>query len=768
LANSAEGFQVMLGNGGDFLATRISYKLDLKGPSVNVQTACSTSLVAVQMACKELFSGECDMALAGGVSLCAQQIGGYFYQPEGILSPDGHCRAFDKRAQGTVGTGGVGMVVLKRLSDALADGDTIRAVIKGAASNNDGALKVGFTAPSVQGQAGVIATAQAMAGVEARSIDYIEAHGTGTALGDPIEIAALTQAFRLSTRESGFCAIGSVKTNIGHADAAAGVAGLIKTVLALEHGQIPPSLHFEAPNPKIDFLNSPFYVNTRLQKWGRNGMPRRAGVSSFGIGGTNAHVILEEAPERMQGDKGWPYQILVVSARTSSALDQATANLLAYLKENEQADLADVAYTLQVGRKAWGKRRVVIGVDRAQAIRALETKEGVFTAAGEIKERPVVFMFSGQGAQYVGMGRELYKQAGVFRTEVDRCSELLKAEMGVDIREVLYAESAGAAEMERLQSTQYAQPALFVVEYALAKLWMSWGVEPQAMIGHSIGEYVAACLAGVFSLEEGLKLVAARGRLMQQLPGGSMLSVPFSGEGAQALLLEFGLEHQLCVAAENGPELSVVSGANEWIDKLEAVLVGRGVGTRRLHTSHAFHSAMMDAIVEPFVRFVRRVKLRPPARPYLSNLTGKLITPEEATDSAYWGRHLRGTVRFCAGVQELMTTAGTVFLEVGPGRSLVSLVKAQASEAAVSAVASLPPPQAAGSDVVQVLQALGQLWLAGGKVDWAGLHAGRRRCRVPLPTYPFERQRYWIDKRPENRPASSNPAGKKADISDWF
>ncbi|HYY41198.1 MAG TPA: type I polyketide synthase, partial [Pyrinomonadaceae bacterium] len=562
------------------------------------QTTCSTSLVAVHLACQSLLNGECDMALAGGVSIKVPQQAGYVYQPDNINSPDGHCRPFDAKAQGTVKGSGVGVVVLKRQADALADGDHIAAVIKGSALNNDGSLKVGYTAPSIEGQAQVIADALSLAEVEADSIGYIEAHGTATAIGDPIEIAALTKAFRATTRAKNFCAVGSVKSNIGHLDAAAGVAGLIKTVLALQHRQLPPSLHYEQPNPKIDFANSPFYVNAKLNEWTTDGAPRRAGVSSFGIGGTNAHVIVEEAPAPADSSAPRRAQLLLLSAKTASALDAATANLAEHLRRQPAAQLADVAYTLQVGRKAFNHRRALVCRDAADALDVLATMDAgrVQTAVLTPGARSVVFMFPGQGAQTVNMGRALYEQEATFRAEVDRCAELLKAELELDLRTVLYprAEESDAAGA-RLTETWLTQPALFVVEYALAQLWLSWGVRPTAMIGHSIGEYVAACLAGVFSLEDALRLVAARGRLMQQLPAGAMLAVPLGEEELTTLLTP-----QLSLAAVNAPGLCVAAGPSAAIAELEERLRGQGVAARRLHTSHAFHSAMMEPMLAAF------------------------------------------------------------------------------------------------------------------------------------------------------------------------
>jgi acyl transferase domain-containing protein len=538
LLDSVGLLQASVQNRGDHLTTHVAYKLNLKGPSVTVQTACSTSLVAVHTACQSLLNFECDLALAGGVTITVPLKNGYTYLDGGIYSPDGHCRAFDERAQGTVQGDGVAVVALKRLSDAVNDGDTIHAVIRGSAVNNDGSLKVGYTAPGVNGQAEVIAEAHAMSGVNPETIGYVETHGTGTALGDPVEVDALTQAFRQGTGAKRFCAIGSVKTNIGHLDAAAGVSGLIKTVLALKHRQIPPSLNFEKENPRIDFANSPFYVNAVLSEWKNDeGEPRRAGVSSFGIGGTNAHLVVEEAPEPVASESKRGWHLLPLAARTSSALDAATLQLHAYLKENPELNPADVAHTLQVGRRKLNHRRVVVCRDLEDAVRALETLDArrVFTSLQEPRNRPVVFLFPGQGAQYVRMGMELYAAEPTFREHIDSCSEILKPHLGFDLRDVLYPNDVALEQAkEKLNQTFVTQPALFVTEYALAKQWTHWGVRPEAMIGHSIGEYVAACLAGVFSLEDALRLVAARGRLIQSVASGSMLVVSLPEQKVRA------------------------------------------------------------------------------------------------------------------------------------------------------------------------------------------------------------------------------------------
>lgn len=730
----------------DYLPTRVSYKLNLTGPSVSVGTACSSSLVATHLACQSLLSGECDIALAAGVSVKVPQNESTL-SPGEIASADGQCRAFAAGANGTIGGNGIGVVVLKRLEDAIADRDYIYGVIKGSAINNDGAVKVGYTAPSQAGQAKVIRSAQIMAEVEPETISYIEAHGTGTSLGDPIEIAALTQAFRASTDKKGFCAIGSVKTNVGHLDAAAGITGLIKAVLALDRQLLPPSLNFDAPNPKIDFENSPFYVNTKLSDWKTNGSPRRAGVSSFGFGGTNAHVILEEAPVREQGatgagEQGRKSHILLVSAKTSSALETATTNLVNYLKQQPEVNLADVAYTLQVGRRVFDHRRMVIVEDIEDAIAALESPQRVLTQVQASKNRPVVFMFTGQGSQYVNMARELYQTEWVFRQECDRCCELLQSQLGFDLRSYLYPTAAEAERAaQQLQQTAITQPALFVIEYALAKLWMSWGVKPVAAIGHSIGEYVAACIAGVFSLEDALALVTARGQLMQQLPTGSMLAIGLPEAEVQPLLGQ-----NLCLAVINGTSDCVVSGTTEAIAALQNRLAERGIDCRRLHTSHAFHSQMMEPILEPFQARVKQVQLNPPQIPYISNVTGTWITTEEATNPVYWATHLRQTVRFAEGLQELFKQSDRILLEVGAGRTLSKLAKQHPDKQPQQVVlTSIRHPKEQQSDVRFLLNTLGQLWLAGIQIDWLGFLAHEKRDRLPLPTYPFERQRYWIE-----------------------
>lgn len=760
---------IELGNDADYLATRVSYKLDLRGPSLTVQTACSTSLVGIHLACKSLLAGECDMALAGGVTLTVPQRRGYRHREGGIFSPDGHCRAFDADARGTVCGDGVAIVVLKRLEDALADGDTVCAVIKGSAINNDGSLKVGYTAPSVDGQVAVIREALALAGVEPESIGYVEAHGTGTERGDPIEVEALTRAFREHTEKKGFCALGSVKANVGHLVSAAGATGLIKAVLALQHAEIPPLVHFQEPNPDIDFEASPFRIPRSLEEWKQSDHPRRAGVSSFGFGGTNAHVVLEEAPPPTASPSRRSHALLLLSARTRTALETSAANLAAHLRQHPEHDLFDVAFTLQVGRAAFRHRAFLVAEDRTQAAAALESAEhpGLVSAECVAGDRPIVFLLPGQGAQYAGMARELYETEPSFRTEVDHCCETLAPHLGVDLRRSWFAAETGSeSPQDPLLPTSLAQPALFTLEYALARLLTSWGLRPAALLGHSIGEFVAACLAGVFSLEDALRIVAVRATAMQALPQGSMLAVPLP-----AAELEARLQDDVEIAAENGPALCVVSGPSAAVDRARRELEANGVVCRRLHTSHAFHSAAMEAAIEPVTRVAEQIELRTPRIPFLSNVTGTWIEDAQATDPGYWGTHLRRPVRFSACVSELLREPENLYLEVGPGRTLCTLLRLHGEAGRrATARASLPGPAENDSDHAALWNALGRLWLAGAAVDWRAIHAEERRRRVPLPTYPFERKRYWIEPGSLNAGTSSRVRadGKRPDIAEWF
>lgn len=768
----------------DYLCTHTSFKLNLKGPSVSVHTACSTSLVAIHLACQAILNGECEMALAGGVSVSAREHHGYIYQEGMIASPDGHCRAFDEKARGTVSGSGAGIVLLKLLEDAVNDGDYIYALVKGTAINNDGIVKAGFSAPSVKGQAEVIKTAQELAEVDPESIGYIETHGTGTSLGDPIEVEALKLAF--NTDKKHFCRIGSIKTNVGHLDTAAGVTGFIKAVLTLKHKSIPPNLHFETPNSKIDFENSPFVVNAELTEWKNdNGSPLRAGVSSFGLGGTNAHAILEEAPEREDSPEARKFKLLMLSARTALTLDKAARNLAGYLRENPEVNLADIAYTLQVGRKVFEHRKMLVCSDVDEAVEALSTNDpgNVQVFCQKERERPVVFMFSGQGSQYVNMGLELYQSEPVFREEMDRCFNILKPLMapmlGVPIKEILYPSSVSPVEIEQpatdnlylqpaINQTEVTQPILFAFEYALAKLLIHWGIKPDAMIGHSIGEYTAAYFAGVFSLEDGLKLAALRGKLMQQMPTGSMLSVPVPEED----LIPFWNEN-ISLGAVNGPSLCVVSGPHEAIDSLAVVLKEKGYESRRLHTSHAFHSKMMEPILEDFKGEVERVTLNKPTIPYISCLTGTWVTGEAVTTPEYWTRHLRETVRFSDGLEQLFKKEGALFLEVGPGSVLSTFTRRHSQRKPEQMVINFVRHSKENiPDTRFLLTKIGQLWLYGKSIDWPEFYGEEKRYRVPLPTYPFERQRYWIEGDPFKIGAEllmeKSSLRKSKDIKNWF
>lgn len=764
-----ERFSAMLLNDREFFSTQLSYKLNLRGPSISMQTACSTSLVNIVLASQGLLAGACDIALAGGATVSVPHRSGYLYEDGMIQSPDGHCRAFDEQAAGTVFGDGVGVVILKRLRDAIADGDVIHAVIKGFGLNNDGTRKVGFTAPSTKGQAEVIRAAHLMAGVEPESITYVEAHGTGTNMGDPIEIEALKEAFR--TEKTGFCRIGSVKTNVGHLNSAAGAAGFIKTVLALKAKQIPPSLHFERENPKIGFANSPFVVNTELTPWESGRYPLRSGVSSFGIGGTNAHVILEEAPVARASGAGRDDKLLLLSARTATALTEAKARLAAFLTERPDVNLADVAYTLQAGRKAfeWRAAFVCRNTREAAAILASSEPDKIAVAETGTQSRSVVFMFPGQGSQYVNMGRDLYRDEPVFRDELDRCLELVQPHMTVDLKALLFPhEIDQTAQEEILLRTDIAQPVLFMVEYALAKLLMRWGVRPEAMMGHSIGEYVAACLAGVFTLEAALELVALRGRLMQGLPAGSMLSVALPESELRSLLPQ-----RLALAAVNSSALCVVAGESAEIDAFARLLDGKGFACRRLHTSHAFHSHMMDPILAAYADKVRAIRLAEPTMPFISNVSGTWITAEEATDAEYWVRHLRSAVRFADGLDELLSNPRAVFIEAGPGNALCTFVRKHlAASRERVAVNMLRHPQEAASDSAHLLHKIGRLWLAGVDMDWTGFYAHERRRRIELPTYPMERQRYWLDEQSQplaaGRPSVPRSGGKNPNMADWF
>jgi amino acid adenylation domain-containing protein len=751
--------QTLLANDKDFVATRIAHKLNLRGPALSLHTACSTSLVATSVAVHGLRAYECDIALAGAVSVTVPQASGHTYQEGAMLSADGYTRTFDAKATGTVFSDGGGMVVLKRLADARADGDRIYAVIRGAATNNDGAGKASFMAPSVSGQAAVIVAAQEDAGVDPGSIGYVETHGTATPLGDPIEVEALTRAFRVGTAKNGYCGIGSVKSNLGHLTAGAGVTGLIKTALCLSSRTLVPSIHFESPNSNIDLANSPFRVQTARTAWPPldANTPLRAGVSAFGVGGTNAHVVLEEAPPPPPAGPQRAFHLLILSAKSEGALEEATQRMKAWLGANPEANLADVAHTLQERRTAFPRRRFVVASDAADAAAKLEklppTCSG--TRVAEPRAPEVAFLFPGQGSQYVNMGRGLYQSEPVVRQAIDACSEILREPLGEDLRGVLFASPGTETEAQaKLQQTRYTQPALFVVEYALAMWWQSLGVRPVGMLGHSVGEFVAAHLAGVFGLEDGLRLVAERAALMQSMPSGAMLAVR-----APAAQIEARLSEPLALAASNGPALCVVAGPHEAVAAFAKLLEGERIASRALQTSHAFHSPMMEPVVAPLAAFVRKLTLSPPQIPFVSSVSGNWITAEQATSFDYWARHLRVPVRFAEGLTTLWSDPSRVLLEAGPRATNATMAKQVAKDSARQlAVASLSDQPEA--ELESLLRAIGTLWSAGVAVDFRALNAIGVRHHVSLPTYPFERQRHWIE--PSHEAVCAQPAAASA------
>ncbi|MFT2016600.1 SDR family NAD(P)-dependent oxidoreductase [Streptomyces sp. 796.1] len=785
-AGEADLYSTVIGNDKDSLATGVSYKLGLTGPSLSVQTFCSTALVATHLACQSLRHGECEMALAGGAGIHVPDRVGHLYVPGGMESPDGRVRTFDAQAGGTLFGDGVGVLLLKRLDQALADGDTVHAVIRGSAINNDGSLKVGYTAPSVVGQATVVADAMAAAGVTGEDIGYIEAHGTATELGDPIEVRALVKAFGPTTRKQ-YCPIGSVKTNIGHLGAAAGASGLIKTVLALRHRQLPPSLNFDSPNPEIDFGSSPFYVNTALTPWQvEPGRTRIAGVNSLGMGGTNVHVVVEEPPEPQPAAPGGPdrrYELFPLSARTADAADQAVARLGNHLRQHPETPL-DVAYTLQAGRERFEHRRVLVAQTPEALHSATEGADAAGSVAGLMRRadataaRPVDFLFAGVGEQYPGLVGELYHREPEFKAAVDACLDLLP-DTGADLRRLLTtvrqrpaddgdvfaamlgrggpadaADEAAAAELAR---TELAQPAAFVVDYALARLLGSWGITPATMLGYSLGEYVAACLAGVLTLPDALRLVAHRAALIGRLPAGAMLSLPLS---AQDLGTRFGnlADLGLDIAVSNGPDLTVIGGPTDAVDAFEARLQAADVPGRRLATTHAFHTRMLEPISAELTAWIsEHITLHPPQRPYLSNVTGELATADLVTDPGYWARHMCTTVRFSAGLAHLLAEPDTVLLEIGPGQSLGAMVRVHPDcprERWPLVVPTLPAQADPRPDDQVVTETLARLWLVGTDIDWSGYHQGRPVHRVPLPTYPFQRREYWLDPARTQRPAA--------------
>ena len=728
-----DDFTMSLINSKDNIATMLSYKLDLKGPSFSVYTACSTSLTAVNLACKGLLLGEAKMAVAGGVTLITAKQNGYMFQEGMIYSADGHCRSFDKDASGTVSGEGAGVVVLKRLTDAINDGDHIYGIIKGSAINNDGNRKVGYTAPSVEGQVECIKKAQLFAKVDPATISYVETHGTATRLGDPIEIEALNIAFNKNKEKH--CAIGSVKSNIGHTDTAAGVAGLIKAILSLKHKQIAPSLHFKEANPEIDFDGGPFYVNTSLTPWKSKDeeTPLRAAISSFGIGGTNAHAILEEAPEREASSAGRDNLLLMLSAKNENALQRYAGKLKDFVQNDTNLNLADMAFTLQAGRKHFGRRHCIAFSNREELLAALDNpKLKELALKSKDRSNNVVFMFSGQGSQYANMAKGLYEAGGTFKEELDKGLDALQKITKEDFRAILFTDKA---EGSPINETKYTQPLLFVTEYALAKLLQSYGINPKQMIGHSIGEYVAACLSGVFSFEDALSLVTTRGSLMNGVAPGSMLSVPITEEEAQQYLND-----NISLAAVNGPQQVVFSGTDEAIEALKTTLDGKDVPHITLHTSHAFHSAMQDGILADFKKAAEKVTYSKPQIPFISNLSGELIKDDEAMSPDYWTKHLRGTVKFANGLKTLLSKGGSdaVYIEVGPGQALTSLLKQQPAKTAPIGINLVRPIKDNTNDLQYFTGRVGQLWANGVGINWSAYYGEEKRHRISLPTYAFE------------------------------
>ncbi|KAB8028093.1 type I polyketide synthase [Fluviispira multicolorata] len=746
---------LQISNGNDSISTPISYKLNLTGPSIDVNTTCSTSLIAVHQACRSLLNYESDLSLAGGVSINVTQDEGYIYQEGSILSPDGHCRPFDEKAQGTVEGNGLGVVVLKRLEDAIADNDTIHCIIRASAANNDGSEKIGYTAPSVRGQARVIAEALEIANIPSDHISYVETHGTGTHLGDPIEINALKEAFE-SRKISDFnCGLGSVKANIGHLNTAAGIAGLIKIILSLKNKKIPPSINFNNPNPKIQFNNSGFYVNAKLKDWNECYLPRRAAVSSFGIGGTNAHVIVEEAPLKNKRDSLRSQHIFITSAKSETALSAANLNLAGYLEKTEE-NLADVAFTLQMGRNEFKHRSFFVSNTKNDCIDKILSKNNKFIYSNKAPQHKMdlVFMFPGQGSQYINMAYHLYLEEEIFKENFDICCQLVDKYLDMKIKNILFSQEN--IQNEILNQTYVTQPVLFVIEYCLVKLLGHYGVEPNAMIGHSIGEYVAACIAEVFTLQDAIKIVCMRGKYMQELASGKMLSVVLS----ESELKKY-LENDMSLAAINGKNLCVASGSQVAMERLQKKLSFHNIESKLLFTSHAFHSQQMEEMLPKFKNILKTVQFNAPKIRFISNLSGKWILNEEATHLDYWAQHIVKTVRFSEGLETLLQNENNIYLEVGPGHSLINMLK-NTNDSHATTLMTMPHAKEDKSSTIAFLETLGKLWLNGIAIKWENIYTHESRGRIPLPTYPFQRQRYWIDK------GKGESINIRNDSTDWL
>lgn len=746
ILSSAGHLQVMIGNDKDFITSRVSHKLNLKGPSYTVQTACSTSLYAVHVATNSLIAGECDIALAGGSSIRVPQSRGYLYQPSGTSSPDGHCRAFDINANGSVVGCGAGIVVLKRLFNAIDDGDHIYAIIKGSAVSHDGSDKAAFSTPSVQGQARAITGALAISGVNPESIQYVEAHGTATNIGDPIEVAALTKAYRDYTQKKNFCVLGSVKTNIGHLDAAAGISGLIKVILSMRAKKFPLLLNFQSPNPQLDLENSPFYINKSLEDWPALETPRRAGVTSIGLGGANAHVIIEEAPILPEIEQLKENQLIVLSAKTETALNNIKKNLHDFLEANPSSNLTDMAFTLQVGRAGLEYRYSYVCDSISELKNELQKQMLSPTfVLDKTKNKLVAFLFPGQGSQYHNMMKDLYEKESIFKEIVDHCSEILKKYTKADIREIIFS----SKDEGKINQTKITQPSIFVIEYALARLLKTWGITPDLMIGHSIGEIVASCLAGVFSLEDALKLIAYRGIITQSLEGGAMLSVNLP----EKIALQYVDNEKISLSAVNSQTQCVLSGREKDINALQNMLASKGIETHFLKTSHAFHSHMMDDGLKQYREILSTITLCEPSAKIMSTVTGDFLHAEQATDVEYWIKHLRNTVRFSDAIVKSLKDREYMCVEVGPGNILNNLAKSNLESSQNCFISLFPKKSVDLQEHKSLLHGIGQFWSHGGKIHWTSLHGVKCR-RISLPTYPFEKKPFWIE--PESEMVSSS------------
>ena len=744
----------------NFAHTLLSYNLDLKGPSYLIDTACSSSLSSIHIACRNLLLRECSMALTAGISIDSTKNKGYIYQEGMISSKDGHCKAFDEKSSGTIAGNGGAVVVLKRLEDAVRDKDHIYAVIKSSAVNNDGKGKIGYTAPSVAGQSDCIKLAHKIANVPSNTISYIEAHGTGTKLGDPIEIEALNKAFNYDTTHK--CAVGSVKTNLGHLDTAAGIAGLVKTALAINKKQIPATLHFTKPNLEINFKSGPFYVNGELQEWKSNGEhPLRAGVSSFGIGGTNVHVVLEEAPVLEKSGESRPYQLVVYSAKTKSSLSNYQASLHEFLQTNENIDLADLAYTLQVGRKSFTQRDFVVVRDKKEALCKLQEQGN--NAKVQLK-RNIVFMFSGQGSQYFNMAKDVYLQEEDFRILMDKGFEILKNLTGENYKAIIGYESDDTTDPLLINKTQYTQPLLFLIEYAFASLLLNWGISPKYMIGHSLGEYVAACISGVFSFEDALAILVKRSSLMSKVEEGEMLEIGLSYDSIKPFIND-----EISVAALNTKDSAVVSGNKNDIAALIEVLVEKNIPYNKLKTSHAFHSKMMDVILDDYENELSKINFSKPELPFISNLTGKQISHQEAVSPKYWVRHLRETVNFSDGIDYLLEKGNSLFIEVGPGKALSAFCQLNKNYKGNNlTIGLIRHPKEIKNDNQKLTESLGYLWSTGVDINWSAYYAHEIRNKISAPTYSFDKHIFVSNVDLFEKLADFGVNNEKKAISDWF